>query len=94
MNKLEEQFISTHAALHTVAKQAAEAKKALIESYVALHHPNTPCQIEIMKDNTLSLDVVFPGLNRDNSQQLALEINSYLQVLLGDAVTSHVDTIP
>ena len=85
MDKLEEQFIAAHQALHAATKQASEIKKALIEAYIALHYPDISCQVTIMQENLLSLDVVFPGLGRDNSRRLSLEISSYLQNLIGEA---------
>jgi hypothetical protein len=84
MKELEDRFISSHKALYDVAHHAAATKIALIEAYVTLHHPGIACEMKMTEGNAMSLEVVFPGLGRDKSRQLSLEIQDYLQKLLNE----------
>ena len=68
--------------LHTAARDAAYAKKWLIERWMLLHYPAIPCVVTIMQDNMLSLDVCFPGTDQETSTRLAHEVNEYLESLL------------
>ncbi len=78
----EERFVVLHRELHAKAREAAEARKTLVELYVAVHFPGVPYKATIMDDNILSIDLVFPGLGRDLSQTIVNEVREYLRSLL------------
>jgi hypothetical protein len=81
LEQQERYFIAQCRQLYDATQAAALAKKTLMEAYIALHHPTVPFEITILNEN-FSLDLVFPGLSRDVSRQLAQEVNDYLQRLM------------
>jgi hypothetical protein len=81
LNTLEETFVRKHQELHAAAKEAAIVRKALTDAYMT-RHPDIPFTVTVMEDNILDLDIVFPGIGRARSRQLAQEIRAYITSLL------------
>jgi hypothetical protein len=87
MNEQEERFVSLSKEMHTLALQAAQARKILIMIYLTEHYPGVPYTITIMEDNILAVDIVFPGLGRNTGKHIVDEVTEYLQGLLQSANT-------
>jgi hypothetical protein len=82
LHDLENDYKDTRHKLHTAAVEAAHARKQLIEAWVTLHYPAIACVATIMDGNLLSLDIAFPGTDKETSTRLAHEANEYLEGLL------------
>lgn len=81
MTDLEQDFIVTHERLHTAAREARYAKKAVALEWMEAHYPSIYCEITFMED-VLALDVVFPGQGDATSARIANELNQYIQELM------------
>jgi len=81
MTDLESAYIRKSQELFTAANEWATLRQAAIEAFMTQNHPGVQCVMSVEKDNVLSLEVVFPGIERERSNQLGCEINAYLKQL-------------
>ncbi len=79
---IEQEYIQLHRHLQTIAYAAAQAKIQVIGAYLERYHPGVSSTITVVDENVLSLTLVFPGLGKRASRQLAQELADYLQRLL------------
>jgi hypothetical protein len=75
-------YIRKSQELYRVAGEYAQVRKAIIEAYMTQHHPGIQCVATIAEDNVLSLEITFPGIEREQSHRLGNEIHAYLKSLL------------